>query len=153
MTENQDVGRSPEESRHVETALKMFNDGWGTAPSWQDVWRAHSAADMVGYFNGEPEPSVGLDSFLTFQEGLFEGFPDIKTRVTAVTAEGETVVVQSMLEGVQSGPFLGVPPSNNRVEVPDVTIFRFADGKIREVRYFTDLLAVMTTVGAVDLNA
>jgi len=33
--------------------------------------------------------------------------------------------------------------------VPDVTVFKIADGKVVEMSYFTDLLAVMTTIGAV----
>jgi predicted ester cyclase len=64
-------------------------------------------------------------------------------------AEHETVVVTTRLEGVNSGPFLGVPASGERVCVPDVTIFTFRGGRIRTFGYMTDLLRVMTTIGAV----
>jgi len=65
-----------------------------------------------------------------------------------VTVEGDTVIVQSRLSGVQTGPFLGLPASHRAVDVPDVTIFRFRYDKICEVRYFTDLLRVMQTIDA-----
>lgn len=149
MTVSLTEHRSAREQRLVETACRMFDAGWGARPAWQDVWRAHAAPDMIGYFNGQPDPNVGIDAFIAFQEELFEGFPDLTTDITDVLAEGDRVVVQSVLDGVQSGRFLGAPPSHARVVVPDVTIFRFAGEKIGEVRYFTDLLAVMTAIGAV----
>lgn len=130
-------------------ACGMFRDGWGANPGWQAVWEAHAAPDMIGFFNGQPEPNRGRKAFIAFQEALFEGFSDLSTDVTGVTVERETVVVQSVLDGVQNGMFLGVPPSGKHVHVPDVTIFRFTEETICEVRYFTDLLLVMKTIGAV----
>ncbi|MGL5008898.1 MAG: ester cyclase [Paracoccaceae bacterium] len=141
--------RTADEQHNVRTALLMFTDGWGTSPGWQDVWRAHAESDMIAYFNGEPEPSRGLEQFLTFQEGLFAGFPAITTKVTHITAEADTVIVQSVLDGTQDGPFFGVPASGARVRLPDVTIFRLKNCRIVEVRYFTDLLAVMTAIGGI----
>ncbi|MGP1397706.1 MAG: ester cyclase [Inquilinaceae bacterium] len=141
-------GRSAIEQRRANVACKMFGEGWGATPGWRKVWEANATADMVGYFNGEPEPNRGRDAFIRFQQELFEGFPDLKTEVIAVIVEDDKVVVQSVLDGLQTGPFLGVPPSNNRVRVPDVTVFGFEGEKIREVRYFTDLLRVMSAIGA-----
>jgi predicted ester cyclase len=127
--------------------LMMFNDGWGTSPGWQDVWRKHAANDMVAVFNGDPEPSKGLEQFLSFQEGLFVGFPTITTAVTDVIVEADTVIVQSSLDGIHDGVFLGIPASHARVQLPDITVFRFKNNKIAETRYFIDLLAVMTIIG------
>jgi steroid delta-isomerase-like uncharacterized protein len=140
-------GRSPNEAQNVKTALMMFAEGWGATPGWQDVWRAHAADNLISFFNCNPEPHKDLEQFLTFQEELFGGFPKLRTYVTDVTAEAGTVIVQSMLDGTHDGEFLGVPPSGARVQVPDVTVFRLNNGKIVEVRYFTDLLAVMTMIG------
>ena len=56
--------------------------------------------------------------------------------------------MRARLAGSQDGVFLGVPPSGNAVDVPDITLFRFADGKVIEQHYFTDLLAVMSAIGA-----
>jgi predicted ester cyclase len=80
-------------------------------------------------------------------EGLFAGFPAISTAVTDVTVEADTVIVQSSLDGTHDGVFLGIPASRARVQLPDVTVFRFKNGKIAETRYFIDLLAVMTIIG------
>lgn len=142
--------RSSAEQRRVEIACMMFLEGWGANKGWQAVWKEHATREMVGYFHGDPEPNRGRDAFVSFQSMLFEGFPNLKTDITSVTVEDDTVVVQSVLAGVQSGPFLGYPASHKNVHVPDVTIFRFEGDKICEVRYFTDLLRVMRTIGAVE---
>lgn len=148
MMQTTDAARMPAEQRRAEVASKMFDEGWGANPEWESVWEDHATEDMIGYFHGDPEPNKGRQAFISFQSMLFDGFPDLKTKVTSVTVEGDTVVVQSRLTGQHSGEFLGVPPSNNVVDVPDVTIFRFEGEKICEVRYFTDLLRVMQTIGA-----
>jgi steroid delta-isomerase-like uncharacterized protein len=147
------LGRTSEEDQNVRTVFKMFDEGWGASPDWQGVWRANADIDMVSFFNGSPEPSRGLDQFLSFQKGLFAGFPTLKTRVTHVVAEADTVVVQTMLDGTHDGDFLGVPASGVQVNVPDVTIFRLKNGKIVEVRYFTDLLTVMTKIGFLNVRS
>ncbi len=152
MEEIDRSGRSAQEESHASIACMMFDKGWGATPGWQEVWREHATPDMVGYFHGEPVPNAGIDAFLAFQEALFAGFPALTTTVTGVTVEGDTVIVQSLLEGRQTGSFLGAPASNAEVRVPDVTIFRFEGGRICEVRYFTDLLMVMSTIGAVQTN-
>ncbi|MEM1065475.1 MAG: ester cyclase [Pseudomonadota bacterium] len=148
MTQSPDTRRTPSEQRRVDVAKKMFDEGWGANTGWQSVWKNHATDDMIGYFHGNPEPNKGRTAFVAFQSMLFDGFPNLKTEVRSVTAEGDTVVIQSRLTGKQTGEFLGVPPSNNEVDVPDVTIFRFEQDKICEVRYFTDLLRVMQTIGA-----
>lgn len=148
MTALPKENRTEIETTRAQVACMMFDEGWGANKGWRDIWDAHATEDMVGYFHGDPEPNRGRQAYLTFQSALFEGFPDLQTHITSVTVEGDTVVVQSRLTGEHTGPFLGIPASHGAVNVPDVTIFRFANEKICEVRYFTDLLRVMQTIGA-----
>jgi predicted ester cyclase len=149
MTSHFSARRSEIELLRVDIAQMMFREGWGANAGWQDVWKAHATEDMVGYFHGDPNPNQGRVAFLAFQAALFEGFPKLETHITATIVEGDTVIVQSLLSGAHTGDFLGIPASHKDVAVPDVTIFRFEGDKISEVRYFTDLLRVMQTIGAV----
>ncbi|MEM9797509.1 MAG: ester cyclase [Pseudomonadota bacterium] len=143
------AGRSQIERRNVATALTLFGQGWGARPGWEDVWKRVFDPDIVSRFHAFP-PIRGLEAAMAFNADLFAGFPDLKVAITSVTAESDTVVVQSRLTGRHEGAFLNVSASGASVDVPDVTILRFgADGRILESRYFTDLLAVMTTIGAV----
>ncbi|MFL4470058.1 ester cyclase [Tateyamaria armeniaca] len=143
------LGRTSKEEANVATVLKMFNDGWGTNAGWENVWRAYVAPNVRTYFHSHP-PMEGLDAAMAFNAELFAGFPSLRMTVEATIAEEDTVIVRGRLNGAQDGPFLGAPASGAAVDVPDVTLFRLEDGKIVESRYFTDLLAVMTAIGAVE---
>ena len=141
--------RSTTEERNVATVLAMFDRGWGANEGWQDVWRANVAPNVRTYFHSQP-PTDGLDAAIAFNAELFAGFPDLRMTVENVTTEEGTVIVRGRLVGTQEGPFLGAPASGAAVDVPDVTMFRLENGRIVENRYFTDLLAVMTAIGAVE---
>lgn len=141
--------RTPKEEANVATVLQMFDDGWGANAEWENVWRANVAPNVRTYFHSHP-PMEGLDAAIEFNAELFAGFPELRMTVEATFAEDDTVIVRGRLAGSQDGPFLGTPASGAVVDVPDVTLFRLEDGKIVESRYFTDLLAVMTAIGAVE---
>ncbi len=143
--------RTPKEQANVATALTMFGDGWGANAGWEDVWRAHVAPNVKTYFHSHP-PMEGLDAAIEFNAGLFAGFPKLRMTVENTIAEEDTVIVRGRLRGSQDGPFLGAPASGAVVDVPDVTLFRLEDSKIVESRYFTDLLAVMTAIGAIEMT-
>lgn len=143
--------RTPKEQANVATALTMFGDGWGANADWENVWRANVAPNVRTFFHSHP-PMEGLDAAIEFNAELFAGFPKLRMTVENTIAEQDTVIVCGRLAGSQDGPFLGAPASGASVDVPDVTLFRLEDGKIVESRYFTDLLAVMTAIGAVEMK-
>ncbi|MGF1475230.1 MAG: ester cyclase [Geminicoccaceae bacterium] len=140
--------RTTAEQRNVRTVLRLFDEGWGANADWETVWRETMTPDFTYYFHSHP-PQVGLEDAITFNRALFAGFPGLEVSVEEIVVEGDVVVVRSRLTGAQDGVFLGVPPSGEIVDVSDVTLVRFVDGLVAEQHYFTDLLAVMTTIGAV----
>ena len=140
--------RTETESRNVRLALDMFDAGWGANEGWEDVWRANLAPRFTSRFHAFA-PIVGIENAIAFNRDLFTGFPNLEVTVEHVTAEGDSVVVRGRLEGEHEGPFLGAPASGAAVDVPDVTLFRVEDAAITEMRYFTDLIAVMTATGAI----
>ncbi|WP_166486080.1 ester cyclase [Jannaschia sp. CCS1] len=139
--------RSPIETQNVETVLRLFDEGWGAQDGWRDVWRETMTPGFRSIFHSN-QAVEGIEQAIAFNAVLFEGFPRLEVVVENVTVEGDNVVVQARLTGAQDGPFLGVPPSGQMVDVPDVTLFTLADGQVIEMRYFTDLLAVMTAISA-----
>lgn len=144
-------GRAATEAANVKTVLRMFAEGWGANEGWETVWRENLSPGFLSYFHSRP-PIEGIEPAIAFNRELFVGFPELRMTVEDVVAEGDNVIVRGRLSGSNDGPFLGAPPSGADVLVPDVTIFRLEGGKIVEMRYFTDLLAVMTTIGAVHMG-
>lgn len=142
------IDRTETEVANVSLALRMFEEGWGANAGWEEIWRTILAPSFRSYFHSHP-PIEGVEDAIIFNRELFKGFPDLQITVEDVVSEGDNVVVRGLLEGTNDGSFLDAPSSGAYVRVPDVTIFRVEEGQIVEMRYFTDLLAVMTTIGAV----
>ena len=60
-------------------------------------------------------------------------FPDQRTHVDELIAEGDKVVVRGRYAGTHSGePFAGIPASGHAFEISWIDIFRVEDGMLRE---------------------
>ena len=143
------VPRTAQETANVALVARFHTDGWGTSTNWHSVWREIMAPDLQHYFHGAEQPVDGLEANILFNERIFAGFPDIVPTIERVVAEGDQVVVLARLAGTHTGEFLGAPASGRRLTVPDVTVFTVLNSKIVEYRYMTDLLKVMSTIGAI----
>jgi predicted ester cyclase len=76
--------------------------------------------------------------------------PDRHDRVDELLAEGDTVWMRFRLAGTNTRPLYGLPPSNAPVEVPELGIMRFANGKWTEGWYFGDELGLLLQIGQPD---
>jgi predicted ester cyclase len=83
-------------------------------------------------------------------ETITAALPDRRDRVDDVLAEGDKVWMRFRVAGTHGGRLYGLAPTGKRVEVPEVGIFRFADGKWKESWYFADELGLLLQLGAVD---
>lgn len=77
--------------------------------------------------------------------------PDRSDLVDDLIAEGETVWMKFKIAGTQKGPLYGHPPTNRRVEIPEIGIARFAGGKWKEGWYFGDELGMMLQLDALHM--
>ena len=59
------------------------------------------------------------------------GFSDYRGDIVEILAEGDKVAVRTQWSGTQDGPFLGLPPSGNKVRFATADFFRIANGKDR----------------------
>jgi predicted ester cyclase len=130
-------------------ALRFASEGWGTNPGWQKVWDELMSTDVVKHFNSAPEPIIGLTANKTFNENLFQGFPDIRHRIEDLLAEDDKVMYRTTIQGTHTGEFLGTPPTGKAVKVNDFTLLRISNNKITEWWYECNLLAVMQQLGLV----
>ena len=70
--------------------------------------------------------------------GLRSAFPDLRYTVENITADGDRVVVQFVLEGTQHGEFQGNAPTGKTVRTLGMTSYRFTDGRIAEILVLAD---------------
>jgi predicted ester cyclase len=87
-----------------------------------------------------------------FTEGmksLFKGFPDIHIVRNAQYEKDDKVFTYAYWEATQQDTFMGIPPTNKKVHVEYMDIWRVQDGKIRENWVVMDVLGLLIQLGAV----
>jgi steroid delta-isomerase-like uncharacterized protein len=84
---------------------------------------------------------------------LAKAFPDMKASVQDVIAEGDKVALRYLMSGTHKGEFMGIPPTNRRLELTSICILRLADGKVAEMWVENNSLIMMMQLGVVPLPA
>lgn len=79
-----------------------------------------------------------------------QSLPDRRDKVDFLLAEGDKVWMQFRLSGTNTRSLYGLPPSNARVEVPELGIMRFENGMWKEGWYFGDELGLLLQIGQAD---
>ncbi|MDB5862232.1 MAG: hypothetical protein JWO70_38 [Betaproteobacteria bacterium] len=77
--------------------------------------------------------------------------PDRRDLIDTFLAEGDTVWMQFKIAGTHKANLYGFPATGRRIEIPEIGIARFADGKWKEGWYFGDELGLMLQLGAVHM--
>jgi len=76
------------------------------------------------------------------------GLSDARMKVEDVIAEGDRVVVRLTSHSRHSGEFMGMAASGELYTIPEIHIFRIADGKVGEHWREADMLGPMQQIGA-----
>lgn len=87
--------------------------------------------DYVGHVNAHD--IKGAEAAKGFIGGFLEGIPDAFYDVNETLETGNRVICRWRCTGTQTGNFYGMPPTNNKVDVNGITIFRIEAGKIAEL--------------------
>jgi predicted ester cyclase len=64
-----------------------------------------------------------------------------------VVGEGDRVAVRLTSTAVQSGTFMGMPPTNKRYTIEELHLFRITDGRVAEHWHQGDMLGMMRQLG------
>ncbi|MFN0014038.1 MAG: ester cyclase [Saprospiraceae bacterium] len=84
--------------------------------------------------------------------GFHAGFPDAKTTIVNMVAEGDLVIVQSVWTGTNTGSFMGAPATGKPVKIDQVDIIRYDNtGKGVEHWAVLDQLGMMQQLGMMEL--
>ena len=61
-----------------------------------------------------------------------KAFPDNHAELVDIIAEGDKVVVRTIATGTHLGEFQGIVPTNKKIRIEGISIFRLSEGKIQE---------------------
>jgi steroid delta-isomerase-like uncharacterized protein len=90
------------------------------------------AENLVFHSPYTPEPTRDRESFLGMLTAIHTALPDFRLVEHAVLAEGDLVASRWTVVGTHAGPIGPFAPTNRRLEISGISIYRIADGKIAE---------------------
>jgi steroid delta-isomerase-like uncharacterized protein len=121
---------------NIELVQVVFSEVWSKGNV--DLIDELYATDFVGHFPAET--FHGLEGIRTHVITHRTAFPDWTEEIEDLMADQDRVVARFRSRGTNLGEFLGNPPTRNTVEISEVAIFRFKDGKIVEQWVYPDIL-------------
>jgi len=76
-------------------------------------------------------------------------FPDFRFTVEDMVAEDNRVATRLGISATHKGELLGIPPTENRLSLTALEIYRLREGKIDEQWVNVDTLGMMQQIGAI----
>lgn len=135
------------DSNQQKTTLKLwFEEGWNKNQNrelankiFSENWKDNNPIP------GQPPGISGLFYRIEFFRGTFS---DIRFDVNILFGESPYVVVHYTVSGVQTGEFMGIPPTNRKTSMNGIMISRFENDRIVETWTETNMLGLMQQLKA-----
>jgi steroid delta-isomerase-like uncharacterized protein len=96
-----------------------------------------------------PEEVRGLEGAKQFVGVFRSAFPDIAHTIEDQIAEGDKVVTRLRARATHKGELMGLPPTGEEVTIEGISIWRIANGKIKECWFNYDALGLMRQLGVI----
>ena len=94
------------------------------AQQYFDAWNNHDAEAIASTFEAGgtyQDPTSGLISgqeIEAYAKGLWVAYPDLSFSIVSKAEAGSGMVAaQWLMSGTNSGPFMGLPPSGNKISL------------------------------------
>ena len=91
----------------------------------------------------------GIEGWKQYANAFLTGFSDLVVAVEDTIAEGDKVVAYWTCRGTHTGELRGIAPTGKQATWTGIAIYRFAGGKIQEIRGWNDALGLMRQLGVV----
>jgi steroid delta-isomerase-like uncharacterized protein len=82
---------------------------------------------------------------------MLAGFPDYRTIIEDMVAEGDQVAARIRMTGTHTGDFMGIPATGKRIEFTGMYIVRIVNGKIVEHWGEEDGISLLQQLGALKM--
>jgi predicted ester cyclase len=96
-----------------------------------------------------PVGDVNREGFAKHNNVFNEAFSEKQIIVENMVAEGDMVIVRILWWGIQTGEFMGVPPSGKPIEVNATITERMQSGKLVEHWSLFDRMGMMQQLGLI----
>lgn len=97
--------------------------------------------------SGSDRPLVGREDVKALHREWDEGFPDAAVEINELAVEGDVAFCWWTLRGTHDGPFRGIEPTGNAVEVDGFSFRRVRDGRVVEAKDVASVVGLLKQVG------
>lgn len=94
-----------------------------------------------------PGQKPGLAGMKESMTQMRTAYPDMKFTINSITADSNMIWALSTMTGTNSGPMMGMPPTNKKINVQAVDIVRLENGKCVEHWGFMEEKKMMQQLG------
>lgn len=125
-----------------------------------ELFNQNRIADWINEFTEDAELVTPLRGSTKGREAIkanfaqmYESYPDIKVTAKRIINEGNTVVLEYVVTGTNTGPLRlstgdVLPPTNKKIEVPAVDVATLdAQGKFISIRQYWDVAGALQQLG------
>jgi predicted ester cyclase len=102
------------------------------------------APDCIEHQSGHAQGVTGTHATAS---AIHAGFSDVRITVEDSGVTGDTVWLRARMRGVNSGPFLGYPPTGRSISIDVFDVVRVLDGRIVEHWGLADRLGALVQLG------
>ena len=127
---------------------KWFDEVWNQGREATIDQMCHQAAVGIGQAQHGAEIH-GPEHFKQLWRGIRGAFSGIHIDILDTIEQDDKVVARWSMGMIHTGPFLGIPPTNKRVNINGISIQRYVDGKIIAGWDNWDQLSLLVQLGAV----
>lgn len=132
-----------EKVRNADAVSLQHTEIWSKGNT--ELISAVYAEDYVGHFPGGTSVT-GRDGIRAAVMDHRAAFPDWIEEIQEIIVEENFVATRFRSTGTHSGPFQGIAPSGNRVEITEASIYRMANGQITEQWAYPDVMHLMQQI-------
>ncbi len=100
-------------------------------------------------FHGPGGSFIGLSAVTEWHAMMGAAFPDWRSTIIDLVAEGDKVVVRLNNKGTHQGEMEGIPATGKTVNLESIVMYHLTNGKIDEGRNAIDLLSWMQQLGLI----
>ena len=109
-------------------------------------------SDDIVHVNAAIGRVSGIEAFLGFASGFKQAFPDLHWEFRQFIEGPDTVVVEAVFLGTNTGPMIGptgttLPATGKSVELPICDIWKIRNGRIVENRIYYDQVTFLAQLG------
>jgi len=106
------------------------------------------ADDYIDY--GHQPPGRGVQGAKSDRQEIARAFEDARFDIDEMFGADDRAVVRWTLHATHTGPFAELSPTQKKITVRGISLYRLRDGKIAETRNLADLSALFTQLGTIE---